>query len=282
MIDMGAKKYESGQILLITLLVLTVVITIGVALIGRTRTDVTSSAEIEESARAFSAAEAGIEQALISGAGTQGEVTLSNNNASYTTNVSTIGSAQGAYAFSELTNVGDTETLWLVGHTPEGLLNESVKYTGASVDICWKGVSGGIPALAATVVYKTSGGLYRTAQRAFDPTGTRQNNFAAGGAVGNGCGQTGVYRQTILFSSFSPVINPASDTLLMLRLRPFYANAFLFADAGASTLPAQGRLISSEGSTETGITRRVVVSQQFRSPSGIFDAAVISQTNFSR
>lgn len=279
---MGMKRYESGQILLITLLVLTVVITIGIALIGRTRTDVTSSAEIEESARAFSAAEAGIEQALISGSGTQGEVTLSNNNASYTTNVSTIGSATGAYVFQELTSVGDTETLWLVGHTAAGLLDELVKYQGPSIDICWKGVSGSTPALVGTVVYKTSGGLYRTAQRAFDPLGTRGNNFASAGTLGNGCGQVGVYRQTVLFSSFAPAINPASDTLLMFRLRPFYADAFISVDAGASILPSQGRLIASEGTTETGITRRVVVSQQYRSPSGIFDAAVISQTNFSR
>ena len=55
---------EKGQIILILLLVMTVALGIGLSVITRTLTDVSTSTKVEQSSRAFSAAEAGIEQAL--------------------------------------------------------------------------------------------------------------------------------------------------------------------------------------------------------------------------
>ena len=66
------SRADSGQVLLITLLVLSVAVTIALSLIGRGTMDANMSANLEESARAFNAAEAGIEDALKSGIGTQG------------------------------------------------------------------------------------------------------------------------------------------------------------------------------------------------------------------
>ncbi|MGB9585898.1 MAG: hypothetical protein ACPL7A_00585, partial [Anaerolineales bacterium] len=61
-------KKNSGQALLIILLVMAVGLTIGLAVISRSVTDIRISRQEEESARMFSVAEAGIEEALKAGA----------------------------------------------------------------------------------------------------------------------------------------------------------------------------------------------------------------------
>ena len=60
-------KRQRGQTLLIVLLLLAVVLTIALSIASRSITDINVSIKEEEAARAFSAAEAGIEQALIGG-----------------------------------------------------------------------------------------------------------------------------------------------------------------------------------------------------------------------
>lgn len=57
-------RKNSGQVALVALLVMTVLLTVGLAAATRSITDIRISTETEESARAFSAAEAGIEDAL--------------------------------------------------------------------------------------------------------------------------------------------------------------------------------------------------------------------------
>lgn len=55
---------QSGQILIIMLLVIVVVLAIGLSVVGRSNTEVSTATQIENSARAFSAAEGGIEHIL--------------------------------------------------------------------------------------------------------------------------------------------------------------------------------------------------------------------------
>ena len=61
---------ESGQALLIVVLSLAVVLTVVLSILARSVTDIKLSTGSEESLRAFSAAEAGIERALIAGSWT--------------------------------------------------------------------------------------------------------------------------------------------------------------------------------------------------------------------
>lgn len=58
------KNEEKGQIVIILLLLMLVTLSIGLALTQKSVTDVTTSTQTEQSSRAFSAAEAGIEKAL--------------------------------------------------------------------------------------------------------------------------------------------------------------------------------------------------------------------------
>jgi hypothetical protein len=116
------KKYraQSGQVVLITLLVLTIATTVALSLIARTTTDTTITAQVEESSRAFSAAEAGIEEALKTASGTIGAKVLTSG-VLYNVTVNSIGGAVGVYEFSKKTLKGDTETLWLVAHDSNGV-----------------------------------------------------------------------------------------------------------------------------------------------------------------
>jgi type II secretory pathway pseudopilin PulG len=75
------KDFQSGQVLLISLLVMIVVLTVGLSVAVRTITTTRMTTAEDSSQRAFSAAEAGIERALTAGAGQTitGDFTASNN-----------------------------------------------------------------------------------------------------------------------------------------------------------------------------------------------------------
>lgn len=55
---------QAGQIILILILVMTVALAIGIAVVQRSLSDISTSSKVEQSGRAFSAAEAGIEKAI--------------------------------------------------------------------------------------------------------------------------------------------------------------------------------------------------------------------------
>lgn len=269
---------QKGQVLLITLLVLTIATTVALSLISRTTTDTTITSQIEDSSRAFSAAEAGIEEALSSGAGSAGAQVLTGEGASYDVTVTSIQDAAGIYVFPKKISQGETATLWLVAHDSSGQLVETPTYTSNSIRICWSSEST-TPALIATLLYKESSDeSYRIVKAAYDPSGSRAatNSFSSSYTAGGCGGTTGTdYRVTFTY----PGLNPAADILLELRIRPVYSDAIIAIDSGASALPVQAKRIDSTGSTVTGTNRKIVVYQQFRAPSTIFDSAIYSQSS---
>ncbi|MBI3577584.1 hypothetical protein HY086_06110 [Candidatus Gottesmanbacteria bacterium] len=279
---MTSLRGDSGQVLLITLLVLSVATTIVLSVISRATTDVAISNQIAESQRAFSAAEAGIEEILQSGVAPSGAQILSPG-VTYVVQKADIGGAAGVYQYPSKTPAGSGETLWLVNHNANGTLVESPTYTAATLDICWSAETT-TPAVVASVLYK-SGGVYKVARAAVDPDPTRAatNKFSQPTATTGGCGSTSLttYKQTLTFANFTPAINPASDTLIWLRMSPLYAET-KFAVAAPVAIPLQGSRVESSGSTTAGTTRKIVVYQQYRAPTSIFDAVVVSGGNFGR
>lgn len=275
-------RSNSGQVALISLLVLAVATTVGLAVISRGTTNVATTRNAEESTRAFSAAEAGIEEALLSGAAGS-SILDAVTGVKYSTTVATVSAAANTpFTFPSRTMKGETETLWLVAHNTDGTVVETPTYTSNSVDVCWSGGTP-VPAMVATVLYKeSSDGSYAVAKGAIDPDTARSavNNFSAPTASTGGCGDgTTVYKQTVTFSSLDALINPAVDTLIMLRLRPVYADTQI-AVVPSMALPDQFNRIESVGETGSGTTRKIVVIRKFDSPSSIFDAAVYSQGSF--
>lgn len=274
---------NKGQILLITLLVLTVATTIALSLIGRATLDLSMSNQLEESTRAFDAAEAGIEEALKTGIGTDAPVTLSPG-VTYDVSVNTIGGAAGVFQMVRKTLQNNTETLWLVEHTDTGAVDETLFYSASTIELCWSQETGTNPAaaLGVTVLYKESAdGSYQAARMAVDPdAATRGNNFDDTGITTTGCG-IGYYGKTINFTTdFVPAITPTLDTLLALRIKPYYADTTLAINGGTAEIPKQGNQIESVGATGTGVSRKVVVYQQYRAPLSIFDSVIYSESAF--
>lgn len=275
------KKFQSGQIVLITLLVLAVGTTLALSLIGRSTINTAISSQLEESSRAFSAAEAGIEEALLTGL--DKGVTVLTPGTSYQVNVTSVGGSAGIYQLSKKTLKGTTETLWFVNHNADGSLNETLTFTGANVDICWSYEQPTESAIAVTILYKNSAGSYQVARDAFDSVASRVNvnKFTAiPSPPSGGCGFGGYYKKNISFASYG--INPLSDILLALRIRPVYADSQFAFNPNNFTIPLQGSRIESIGTTQTGVTRKVVVDKTYTSAPTVFDAAIYSQSSFSR
>ncbi len=272
---------QRGQMLLITILVLTVATTIALSLIGRATQDISMSNQLEESTRAFDAAEAGIESALKTGASASNVAV--GTGANYSVTVNSIGGAAGVFQSAQKTPQGTTETIWLVNHTAAGAVDETPVYTATTLPVCWSQPSaGGVKAaLVIGVLYKKgTDGTYRMARVAADPdAASRSNNFDAAVGVG-GCG-LGDFQTTLNFTTLGLTLSGASaDTLLALRIRPEYADTTLAIDGGVTGIPSQGNVIESTGTTGTGVSRKVLVYQQYRAAAGIFDSVIYSQTNF--
>lgn len=268
------KTLERGQILLITLLVLAFAVTVGIAVISRGTTDLAITSQTEDSAKAFSAAEAGIEEAMNTSVSS---VKTLSSGAQYSVSVASVGSASGVLTLPKITPKEYTETVWLVNHAADGSLDETRVYQPAYVDVCWTKQTP-VPSLAVSILYKR-GSTYLAARGVYDPDTTRRttNHLSAPTSASEGteCGGAD-YRARLTFASFG--ITPTSDTLLMLRVRPVYSDTTLSVDS-TDTLPLQGKRVESTGTSGGGSTRRIVVFQQYRSPESFFDAALYSQAN---
>lgn len=261
------------------MLVLTVATTIALSLIGRATIDLSISNQLEESTRAFDVAEAGIESALRTGTG--GSATIASGT-SYNVTVNQIGGAAGVYQMAHKTTQGTTETLWLVTHNGDGTLDETPFYTSSALYVCWSQETT-VPALIISILYKEgTDGTYKVARVALDPNAaTNLNNFDSVITATNGCGLGNYYQKQIDFAVLGITVSGvSSDTLLAMRMRPEYADTTIAVDGGILGVPKQGNQIESVGTTSTGISRKVVVYQQYRAAAGIFDSVIYSQSSF--
>lgn len=259
--------------MLITVLVLTIALTVALSLMRRTTTDIQTTGQLEESARAFSAAEAGIEDILNRASGMTATIQGNSGSATFDTTYTTLGGSSGAYTYETSTEKGDVATIWLVPHNADNSLDESgtdhyCKAAGScTLSVCWEQPStASVSAIEVGVLYKTAASLYDIQRFAFDPDTTRiGNNFTRVSALGAGCGKTGVYTTTITLPSISGIP-------LALRLRPYYnKTTFSVAPLSDRVLPSQGFEVSSTGKTESGVTRKIVVKKKFDAPSSVFD-----------
>ena len=156
---------ESGQIVLILLLVITVALGIGLAVVSRSITDVSTATRVEESARAFSAAEAGIEKALFGDY--SGVVAPSGGASANVFPLEDLPKAREALEYPPLKQE-DVAQIWL--EDPQGEVSKN--YTQSTIDVFWglQGISNPTDraAVAITVVYR-EGVDYKSAKFFFDP-----------------------------------------------------------------------------------------------------------------
>lgn len=269
-----------GQIVLILVLLTVVGLTIGLSLISRSITDVRITSQIEQSSRAFSAAEAGIETALAGRVefGPTGSVSLPGATANYSVNA--IGGNADPFKLPN-TDIGETQTVWLIEHNADDTINESGYFypVDSLLDICWGDKEGSFPAILVSIFYK-DGNDYKLAKKAYDSQ-NRGNNFQIGDILGDYCSLGFRYKKTIVAGSDS---DPNSDDfnvapgsiLILMRIQPLYEKAAL-AVAPSTNLPVQGKVITSIGQTETSVVRKIQVYQGYPVLPSLLDFTYFSE-----
>lgn len=275
-------KNQSGQALVLVLLSLSVVLTVVLFVLSRGVTDVAISSRQEESVRAFSAAEAGIERALVVG------TSFTDSIMGYDVTVS--GLATGSdFNYPVDLSSGDSATIWFVAH------DSSPNFKGNSMTVCWgkSGTSSGsaqTPAIEVSVFYDEIPGnpaKIKIARSALDPNSGRRvsNSFDS---VDGPCAVNGInyaFSKTINFCSGSAnlgiplnVCNSTAGGFQFAKIRMLY-NSNSTQSLGISviggSLPSQGQNIVSTG-TVGGSNRRVNVIQNWPEIPNIFEYAVYS------
>lgn len=285
---------QKGQALLIILLVMAVVLTIALSVVSRSVTDITISQKEEEASRAFSAAEAGVEQALLLGEGRVGEIAQVG-----TFDAKITGLAEGGktFAIPILLNSGETVPVWFVAHEEDGSLvcnGQNPCFTGNRIRICW-GEDGTSPATATTpalelsVLYTATPGDFETsriARGAYDPNTTRRSSNSFSNQDGS-CtveGKSYAFSKTINLNTDLGIPSGATSRengLQQARLRLLYNTdrahpvAVSVDFPGNGLLPGQGTKVESTG--EAGeATRKIEVYQLFSDLPPIFDFGVFS------
>lgn len=288
----------SGQAILLVLLGMAVVLTIILSILSRSVTDIAITSREEEALRAFSAAEAGFERALIAGSSIpQTQI----GDASFTASVSDF--AQGITGYNHPTSMvsGESAVLWYVAHNSNGDLecNSGAGlncYTGNEMNVCWgkPGTPSGsatTPAIEVSIYYAETPGDYstvRVARDTADPNAARtaSNNF---GSVDLGTcsvsGESYEFQKTIRYNDLGIIsaVRNTENGLQFARIRMLYNTDTPqpFAVFLDNPIPSQGKRIESTG-TSGEATRRIVIFQTFSELPPIFDSAIFSSGDLTK
>lgn len=294
---MPRASRESGQALVIILLILSVVLTVSLSIASRSVTDITVSKKEEDALRAISAAEAGIEQLLKTGAGTTIAGSLPVGS---TFNASISGFAQGTQEFFYPTAIGagDAVSVWFVAHASDGSLlcnGANPCFTGDTIKVYWgnpnTAINDSAPAIEISVLHTSGSGDPSTAKigrAAYDPNGSRlgSNNFTQADTSNcNLSGRSFAFCKQFTLGSLGVSARPNNTTLRgpqTLRLRLFYNTVDHVVGVsvnfpGNGTLPQQGTKIESLGKAGEA-QRKVVVYRPYADIPPIFDFGLYSGT----
>jgi hypothetical protein len=279
-------KNNSGQSLLVILLVMAVILTIGLAVASYSITDIKISQQEEESARAFSVAEAGIEESLKAGLATN--VTVGEITANVT---ETIQGGSGEFNFGESKfPSGELANVWLVGHTEEGEFTPETHFPyNGQIKICWgeeTALGDSTPALELALVYQGSSGEYKVVRQGYDPVSGRTVGFDESfDKDGGNCGSNLAFGKDISLDSGAFNLG-ASDIPYLLRLKLLYNDnlqPIAVQATDGNNLPKQGKCYESSASIQVSdVTRKVRQCQFFQAPPEIFDYVLFSTSDLAK
>ena len=270
------RNNRAGQAVLIVLLSLSVVLVVVMYIISRSITDISLSTKDDDSLRAFSAAEAGIEKALVVGSSSDSDF----EGASFTADVSSFGNSKlVVYPFN--LKSGEIATFWFTrpSETP---------FTGNQIQLCWGDAGTGVsssttPAIEFSIYYGPVTNL-QIARATFDPyiyrpQGDFLNNFASAQnatcTIGNEVFQ---FNQTFNLNTLGASSHLQFATVKMLYNTAVGHKVGLNVNFGGnSNLPTQGSVIDSTGKYGDS-NRRISVYQLHPVIPPIFTNALYSGT----
>jgi hypothetical protein len=246
------KKLQSGQSLLIVVLVLVVALTVGLSVAVRSTTNLRTSVESDSSEKAFSAAEAGIEKSLQSN--NSAPLTTLSNNASFQTTVADLAGSGFNLNNGSTVLKDDSVDLWLStypDYTNPWSGSLSINW-GSMSDTCSPIESNNTQAALEVVLITGTSGSPKTTSYLLDPCSSRaaSNNFEYVTTAGDTIdGKTYARKKTITITSG-----------LIVRIIPLYAPSFVGAQNAPAdpVLPSQGSIITAVGTSEN--TKRKIVS----------------------
>jgi flagellar basal body-associated protein FliL len=288
-------KSESGQILVLVLMIVLVALTIGLSIASRTLMNMRNTAQLDQSNRAFSAAEAGIERAL----------NMLKTNADACVDNACKATIDGVESRVEVVKAGgSTDAFGVSSLDKDETIQVNLKHGNGtsyqgSLELYW-GLRGdkaagcsSTAAVVMSIVYLQSGN-YGMSKVAIDPCTTElrrtyngferlsaANNdpaFMSGGIRLQDGSLEGNYghRYTLNLAPGGGLV-PAGATAELARVRVMYAGPkpVAFNPTGGALLPAQGEQITSTA-VVGGKQRTVKVLKTASSLPAIFDYALFN------
>lgn len=308
-----SKNHQTGQALLLVLLAMATLATMMLSVVSRSVNEVGVTTREEESLRAFSAAEAGVEDALISGTQQQiidnpDPIQISNSLevpapgggksvvSTYNAEIARYPEKPREFPYPFELTAGQSGSVWFVTREGDsGILpcTAASCFGGNSVTLCWGDNSGETAAALVSLIYEDSSGNFPMAQVGYDSSSARRLT-GVGGAPPNNYNDTagdcnGVYQ--IDGQSYSHRANidfptlglAAGDRPILMRVTMLYNpnTPQTFGVSAGSDLPIQGRKVSAEG--ESGdTTRRINAYLLNPEMPFIYDAALYSQADITK
>jgi Tfp pilus assembly protein PilX len=258
---------NKGQALLIIVLVMVVALTVGLSVASRTITNLRNSRDQASSQQALSAAEAGIERAIVGG-----NSTIAGSFSGNTTYNTTVASVSGTTAFllngGNLVPKNDAVYLWV---TPWSAVSSNLwqnPWTG-NLTLYWGDSTGACnnAAVEVTVINgpKTNPTITR---HAYDPCNARtgSNNFTSVNS-----NPISISGRTLTYRAVIAITNG-----LLVRVNPIYSGAY-FGSSGSVALPTQGNVITSVGTSDSSTQRKLNVYQGYPEiPAELFPYTIFS------
>lgn len=236
--------HQKGQALLIVILIMVVSLTVGLSVASRSIVNLRTSTEEENSQRAFSAAEAGIEKALSTGTGITVAQDLGNNAFIEEVDIGEVSGTEFVLNGGNMVEKDNGIDLGLSqdypGYESSQNISNLIIYWGSQGDTCSNSA-----AIEVIVLSGTSRSPQST-RYVYDSC-PRGNNF-----ISPNTGSYTISGKTFKYQAQIGNINNG----LIARVVPLYANTPIGIRSGTS-LPPQGRVIQSTGAsggTERKIT----------------------------
>lgn len=232
---------KSGQILILVLLIVVVALAVGLSVAARNITNLRTSAQTEQSQRAFTTAEGGVEDVLSKLSTVATEVASSGGTKDYTVNV---GSLDATVTVKSSTTYQSTIELGNVGQI-------DLKNASGSIQIDWAQTGETPAATMAVTQYTSSAGTYGQDRKLF------QGDAFAGRAESGTFDNPGSCTPANGFAKCAVVT--VQPNAVLLRIRPFWIKAT--TKVSGASIPVQAYDISSTAKTAAGITRKVQVTR---------------------
>ena len=254
-----------GQTALIVLLLTVVVMSIGISLSKEVITDVEITRKQEESARAFSAAEAGVDEVFYqwqSSGSIPGEIVINDGTAEMET--VELGANQTEFTFPTAIEDGDFAVVWLTSHSDIGAIEENAGFfdSGDQLNVCWGG-----QAAVELILFYNVGGDYRTKRWAYDP------QERSGFADSDDAGCRGLANKASL--SYTDI--EGDEIPIFMVVKVFYEEVEVGSEiiaAGDSAFASQGLSVTSVGQVDSSstevVSRRITAFQTWDIPPVVF------------